>query len=372
MLKKIYVMFAFMILISVSTALALNIDVGCPTNVAFQAGANIECLVKNPDTNLGVNLMSLTVDSVSGGASFVKVETLTGTLKLFETDTYKKGFIGTADKAVNVFKITLKTNTAIEAVVNLKDVVVKTGDAKEYKGSDISIFNNKVTFASGPVPCTASDWTVSWGPCSATCGGGTQLSTVTKKGTCTGEVGKPAASQSCNTQDCALFTCTGSVPANAVLCSGDNQGLIINTPITLVAACGVNKCEYSCNSGNELKGGACVPICTPSCTGKTCGADGCGGSCGSCAADKPLCVNFQCSASAQTCTDKIKNQAETGVDCGGPCPACGSETLKVETTDQDTYNLLTAIRNNLDALPDKANTLQKISAIASALKGYFK
>lgn len=362
-------MFAFMILISVSVALALNIDVGCPTNVAFQAGATVECLVKNPDLALGVNLMSLTVDSVSGGASFVKVETLTGTLKLFETDTYKKGFIGTADKAVNVFKITLKANTAIEAVVNLKDVVVKTGDAKEYKGNDITILNNKVTFASGLVPCTASDWTVTWGACSVLCGGGTKLSTITKIGTCEGEVGKPAASQSCNTQPCAAFTCTGSVPANAVMCSGDDLSLIINTPIILVAACGSNKCEYSCNSGNELKGGVCVPTCTPNCAGKACGDNGCGGSCGSCLVGK-ACIDGICKG-LPTCTDGIKNQEEVGIDCGGSCPACGPAILKVETTDQDTYNLLTAIRNNLDALPDNANTLQKISAIAKALQTYF-
>ncbi len=281
MLKKIYVMFAFIILMSVSAALALNVDVGCPTNVAFQAGATIECLVKNPDTTLGINLMSLTVASVTGGASFLKIETLAGTQKLFESDTYKKGFIGTADKTANVFKITLKANSATDAAVNLKDVVVKTGDDKIYggtSGNPITIVNNKVTFASAPVPCTANDWDVTWGACDKTCGGGTQSSTVTKKATstCTTNDGKPATTQSCNTQAC----------------------------------------------------------------------------------------------SAQpSCTDKLQNQAETGIDCGGPCPACA---LKIETTDQETYNLLTAIRDGLDALPDNANTLQKISAIASALKGYFK
>ena len=57
-------------------------------------------------------------------------------------------------------------------------------------------------------------------------------------------------------------------------------------------------------------------------------------------------------------------------DCKeGACVAAAG--FKVETTNQETYTLLTAIRDNLDALPDDANTLQKISAIASALKTYF-
>ena len=28
-----------------------------------------------------------------------------------------------------------------------------------------------------------------------------------------------------------------------------------------------------------------------------------------------------------TCEDGIQNQNETGIDCGGPCPACGSNNL---------------------------------------------
>ena len=26
-----------------------------------------------------------------------------------------------------------------------------------------------------------------------------------------------------------------------------------------------------------------------------------------------------------TCDDGIQNQKETGIDCGGPCPACGKQ-----------------------------------------------
>ena len=50
------------------------------------------------------------------------------------------------------------------------------------------------------------------------------------------------------------YFCIGTAPANANLCSGDDQGLTQNTNIALVDACStpqgsVPKCEYVCNSG---------------------------------------------------------------------------------------------------------------------------
>lgn len=127
--------------------------------------------------------------------------------------------------------------------------------------------------------------------------------------------------------------------------------------------CGTCPVGTSCDAQSKC-------ACIPNCLGKTCGADGCGGVCGTCLTGS--CTNGVCQEAAPTCTDNTQNQGETGIDCGGPCAACQQETLKVETTDQETYNLLTAIRDKLDALPDDASTLQKISAIASALKGIFQ
>jgi hypothetical protein len=45
-----------------------------------------------------------------------------------------------------------------------------------------------------------------------------------------------------------------------------------------------------------------VAGCTPSCTGKTCGDDGCGGSCGSCAVGQ-VCSSGKCQASGSGCGD---------------------------------------------------------------------
>jgi len=54
------------------------------------------------------------------------------------------------------------------------------------------------------------------------------------------------------------FVCTGTVPSNAALCSGDDQSLTANISRTLVATCGTNKCEYNCNSGYFLNNSICV------------------------------------------------------------------------------------------------------------------
>lgn len=62
--------------------------------------------------------------------------------------------------------------------------------------------------------------------------------------------------------DPAAFTCTGAAPANATLCTNDGTNLFTNTGNTLTASCSVPaedvKCEYTCNTGFNLQGGACV------------------------------------------------------------------------------------------------------------------
>lgn len=67
------------------------------------------------------------------------------------------------------------------------------------------------------------------------------------------------------------------------------------------------------------------PSCTPDCTGKTCGDDGCGGSCGSCEWDN-ICVDGQC------CAPDVGKACGCGeIQCGGACgpkadcpnPHCG-------------------------------------------------
>jgi len=59
--------------------------------------------------------------------------------------------------------------------------------------------------------------------------------------------------------------------------------------------------------------------CQPNCNGKECGPDHCGGSCGECPPDKPVCVGHTCMVGCEpNCTDR-----ECGNDgCGGSCGWC--------------------------------------------------
>lgn len=65
------------------------------------------------------------------------------------------------------------------------------------------------------------------------------------------------SNQQCSVQACQ-YSCTGNVPANSSLISGDSFGLTANTAISLVLQNTSAKCEYTCNSGYDLKFGVCV------------------------------------------------------------------------------------------------------------------
>jgi len=75
---------------------------------------------------------------------------------------------------------------------------------------------------------------------------------------------------------------------------------------------------------------ATFQCCTPDCAGKECGADGCGGSCGTCVAPEACDASDQCEIPpVETCDDGIDNEGDGLIDCVDPecvstagCPAC--------------------------------------------------
>ncbi|MHC4839110.1 MAG: hypothetical protein ACYTF3_13180 [Planctomycetota bacterium] len=69
-----------------------------------------------------------------------------------------------------------------------------------------------------------------------------------------------------------------------------------------------------------------VEDCAPSCEGRTCGDDGCGGSCGGCADDR-ICRNSQCVEPPPVCGDGVCNGGEGCEDCPGDCGECGPECV---------------------------------------------
>jgi len=102
-----------------------------------------------------------------------------------------------------------------------------------------------------------------------------------------------------------------------------------------IASCGGddgnadNSCSPSnptgtCEDGKVCKNGMCVKdegSCTPDCSGKVCGDDGCGGTCGTCNAGETCDANGQCQAGNNACSPSNPNgTCEAGKVCkNGHC-----------------------------------------------------
>lgn len=106
----------------------------------------------------------------------------------------------------------------------------------------------------------------------------------------------------------------------AISCGGDPDCATC-TPMCSGKQCGDNGCGGECGTcdlGKECTAqGRCETICVPDCTGKECGSDGCGGSCGTC--DGTCTADGKCQgACVPSCTGR-----ECGSDgCGGSCGTC--------------------------------------------------
>jgi uncharacterized protein (TIGR03382 family) len=83
-------------------------------------------------------------------------------------------------------------------------------------------------------------------------------------------------------------------------------------------------CGNTCGQNEQCVSGNC--ICTPDCTGKECGPDGCGGSCGTCTA--PFECNPQgqcvCPAGTQDCSGDCVDLGSDPDHCGSCDNACGA------------------------------------------------
>jgi hypothetical protein len=91
------------------------------------------------------------------------------------------------------------------------------------------------------------------------------------------------------------------------------------TPHQTVCTLNAGAASCACDSGYMNVGGACQ--CVPQCSGKGCGPDGCGGSCGTCDSTQLCSSAGQCVCKPQ-CTGKV-----CGPDgCGGTCGACGTQS----------------------------------------------
>jgi len=78
-----------------------------------------------------------------------------------------------------------------------------------------------------------------------------------------------------------------------------------------------------CDTLSTCEAGAC--LCIPNCIAKSCGDDGCGGSCGSCGDTGACMADF-------SCCDKACGDRQCGDDaCGGTCGSCGADVCLTDT-----------------------------------------
>jgi len=129
--------------------------------------------------------------------------------------------------------------------------------------------------------------------CTATCGNGKKDSGETCK-TCPWDVKCPSG-QSCNTSGICVPTC-----GNGRVDAGEN--------------CTTCPKDIKCPSSYRCQNGVC--LCVPQCSGKQCGSNGCGGSCGACSYGKT------CNTSTNQCESNCGNGK---VDSGENCSNCPSD-----------------------------------------------
>jgi len=133
--------------------------------------------------------------------------------------------------------------------------------------------------------------------------------------------------QSSITKQYGCTTAIGKITPNPI---PNNNYCVFKSPLAGGGFCGDTYCQAILVGSNGATStletttncptdcGAAGSNCTPSCTNKECGDDGCGGSCGACLAGK-TCINNKCQS---TCTPNCLN-TECGDDgCGGSCGSC--------------------------------------------------
>jgi len=115
--------------------------------------------------------------------------------------------------------------------------------------------------------------------------------------------GQPRQIENCDNcpQDCGKCACTPS-------CTSKN--------------CGDNGCGGVCGtcSGNATCGASGRCACVPDCAGKTCGDDGCGGTCGTCSNGKTCSPQGAC-----VCNPNCSGKVCGGNGCAGNCGSCASD-----------------------------------------------
>jgi hypothetical protein len=143
---------------------------------------------------------------------------------------------------------------------------------------------------------------------------------------CGGQCGSCLVLQVCQSNKCV------ACPSLPMQCNGASCGLDPNNCVCGTCSsdkyCSSGKCAYCakplCGSTCCLEGELCDPYtltckaCQPACTGKTCGDDGCGGTCTpGCQKDQSCGAAFSCAACKDACGTRQCGPDSAGCMCGG-------------------------------------------------------
>jgi hypothetical protein len=183
----------------------------------------------------------------------------------------------------------------------------------QYQCVDLSVPANQVTWSAEVVDLAAADGGYGFSVCmAATCGDGIKDGTETDIDCGGGQCRACNNRQHCSVgSDCTSGTCSVGTCVDPTCTDGKQDGSESDVD------CGGPKCApcvggQGCFTGTDCASGVCPvnpsampPMCTPA----------------SCSCEVP----GNCSCLAGSCTDGIKDGAETDVDCGGPgCSPCAN------------------------------------------------
>ncbi|MBI4701234.1 MAG: hypothetical protein HY744_08765 [Deltaproteobacteria bacterium] len=120
--------------------------------------------------------------------------------------------------------------------------------------------------------------------------------------------------------DCAAYDCQG------VCDESGNCAPAVGMECTFGCASYCPCQPGDCADGLTCKNGKCVEPCQPKCAGKSCGSDGCGGTCGTCQ-DGEDCVSGKCeSPCSLTCFCNAQVKAwSVSLSCGEGKPDCSKK-----------------------------------------------
>ncbi len=126
------------------------------------------------------------------------------------------------------------------------------------------------------------------------------------KESCGAECCTPGVSECCDNA-CCVGSCYGDgrcCPASSIVCNGQCRDWDCCT-------------DDDCPTGSHCHPESHVCQCEPDCTGKTCGDDGCGESCGSCP-EQQTCSDGACACiTGHLCADGVCHRCCADSDCTG-------------------------------------------------------